>query len=417
MKTFSILTLGCRVNQYDSEVLRELGEKEGYLPASDRKQADLVILDACTVTQGADGEVGRLLRRARKQNPKAILALVGCLPPNVSFSEADWILPGRKKFSLFERLAGRNGEPDSHWPQSLTRFEGHRRPILKVQDGCRFQCAFCAVPAVRGGILSRPLDLILAEARDLAATGAKEVVLAGIQLSSYGMDQGKKSADPRLEPVIRALLEIPGLKRVRLSSYGVSDFEEQLRPLFREGTLCPHLHLPLQSGDEGILKAMKRPYTLDKFRSLVSGLRGEIPEMGLTTDLIAGFPGETDEAFENTLRRIREFGFQDFHPFPYSERPGTAAQSMGPKVSDAIVKSRMERLLSLKRELLKETFEVWRDRVVEVVAENHSPAYYGATTQSGVKLWVPRQGEFLGKEIRVRITDLQNGQILAVQVE
>ncbi len=432
MKSVHIHTLGCRVNQYDSQVLRELGERAGYTWVDDPARASLVVLVSCTVTAAADTSVRRLIRRFRRLNPQATIALVGCLPSRVQDLPADLVLGNRDKFRVFERLEDqdkasprrREGTKEGgntrnvHWPIPISSFAGHRRPILKVQDGCGFACSFCAVPGVRGGSLSRPRAEILEEARILAGKGARELVLAGVQLSSYGLDLGLKADAPRLAPLVEALLKVPGVKRVRLSSYGVAGFEAGLLSLVgEEDGLCPHFHLPLQSGDEGILRAMKRPYSLVGFRRVVDAIRRSISRAGLTTDVIAGFPGETPEAFRNTLDRIRELGFRDLHAFPYSERPGTEATGIEPKVPVGVVRERIAELLTLKREIVEASAREAEGEIRWVVEEDHSPGYSGGTTAEGLRVIFQGKGGKPGGESRVRLGKIRKGQIQAVRVE
>ncbi len=247
-------------------------------------------------------------------------------------------------------------------------------------------------------MVSRPGLEIVEEGKRLAEKGMRELVLAGIQLSSYGRDWGMKPEEPRLAPVIEKLLAIPGIQRVRLSSYAVVDFEEALLPLWKSGPgLCAHLHLPLQSGDEGILKSMRRPYTLDRYRQTVEKVRGAAPHVGLTSDIIAGFPGETEEAFENTLRRIREFGFVDFHPFPYSDRPDTAGEKIAPKVKPAVIRERMNRLGDLKKECLNRSAERAQGLEYRVIVERHNRDQQAGLTDGGLRVLFPEGRRMAGK--------------------
>jgi threonylcarbamoyladenosine tRNA methylthiotransferase MtaB len=316
-----------------------------------------------------------------------------------------------------ERLAP-PAAPSNPWGGGVSRFDGHQRALIKVQEGCKFGCAFCLVPRVRGGMLSRPVLEIAEEGKRLAANGAKELVLAGIQLSSYGRDQGLKASQPRLAPVIEKLLALPGIQRVRLSSYGVADFENGLLPLWKDAKgFCPHLHLPLQSGDEGVLKAMRRPYTLGRYRATVEKLRKAAPDLGLTTDIIAGFPGETEKAFAHTIERIREFGYLDFHPFPYSDRPGTQGEKMAPKVKAAVIRERMDRLRELKMECLHRSAREALGREYRVIVERHNGRQQAGLTDGGLRLLFPGRDHRLGKEARVKVTDVRQGTALAEWVE
>lgn len=304
--------------------------------------------------------------------------------------------------------------PGSHWPLPISRFDGRRRPILKVQDGCRFRCSYCIVPSRRGRSVSRPKSAILEEARRLAGAGAVEVVLAGVHLSSYGMDLGRKASEARLAPVVAALLRIPGIRRVRLSSYGVSDFEEGLLDLAGwEGGLCPHFHLPLQSGDAGVLRSMKRPYTPGGFRKVVARVRRRVPEAGITTDVIVGFPGETDKAFDKTMDLVRDLVFQNLHPFSFSSRPGTPAEMIKETVSSSVVRERVRKLAELKKGLRAAKAASLEGKERWVVAEVHDAICHAGTTAEGVRLVFPRESVPTGRWVQVRVGEFIRGQITA----
>jgi threonylcarbamoyladenosine tRNA methylthiotransferase MtaB len=262
---------------------------------------------------------------------------------------------------------------------------------------------------VRGVPSSRPAKEILREARGLAENGVHEMVLTGIQLASYGRDLGKKTIEPRLAPVVEEILSLKGVRRVRLSSYGVADFEAALLPLLGKG-LCPHLHLPLQSGDPEVLKSMRRPYSLSGFMGTVEKIRAVFPETGITTDLIAGFPGETAEGFEHTLEAVKVIGFADLHPFPYSDRTGTEAAGRTDKVPDAEKRARMNVLKSLKDDCLRSSAQHSSGKVWEVVAERSDPGFLGGTTDRGLKVIFPAVGRSPGEELSVQVTGFQEGR-------
>jgi threonylcarbamoyladenosine tRNA methylthiotransferase MtaB len=258
---------------------------------------------------------------------------------------------------------------------------------------------------------------VLEEGRRLADNGVKELVLAGIQLSSYGRDWGMKAEESRLAPVIEKLLNITGISRVRLSSYAVVDFEDALLPLWKSDVgLCSHLHLPLQSGDGGVLKAMRRPYTLERYRETVRKAREAAPNLGLTSDIIAGFPGETDEAFQNTLDRIREFNYLDFHPFPYSDRPGTPGEEMKPKVSSNALHDRMKELWKVKKECLHHAAEKAKGKMVRIIVERYDEEFQAGLTDQGLRVVFPGKEGWLGQEIQVRVTGLHKDAALGEKV-
>jgi len=421
-------TLGCRVNQYDTQVLREQMERADFQLVPFEDQADIYVINTCTVTAAADAEGRQWVRRAKAQNPGSFVVVTGCLaedrPQEVAaLPGVDLVVGNREKSTLLEKIvsgSSRFQRPlpaparSTPWGHGISRFDGHQRATLKVQDGCGFGCAFCLIPRVRGEMVSRPEADILDEGRRLAQNGVKELVLAGIQLSSYARDFGKKASEPRLAPVIEKLLAVPGISRVRLSSYAVADFEEALLPLWKNNRgLCAHLHLPLQSGDPGMLKAMRRPYSLDQYRERVFQVREAAPEVGLTGDVIAGFPGETEEAFQNTLNRIREFDYVDFHPFPYSDRPGTPGEAMTPKVPSAVIRRRMKTLMDLKTNCLKRSAEKTVGKTYRVIAERHNDSQEAGLTGQGLRVLFPKAQGQLGRELEVRVEGFEEGRAQA----
>jgi len=428
-------TLGCRVNQYDGQAMKEQVERAAFQSVPFDESADIYVINTCTVTAAADAEGRLLVRRAKAKNPDSFIVVTGCLAQDrpqemAALAGVDLVVGNDKKSRLIEEIARRfsadhadsknvhafpplNFSPDP-WIGGITRFDGHQRATVKVQDGCNFGCSFCLIPRVRGEMVSRPGLEIVEEGKRLAQNGVKELVLAGIQLSSYGRDWGLKAGEPRLAPVIEKLLAIPGIRRVRLSSYAVADFEDSLLPLWQSGSgLCAHLHLPLQSGDEGVLRAMRRPYSLDHYRQTVEKIRRAAPQVGLTSDIIAGFPGETDEAFRNTLERIREFGFVDFHPFPYSDRPDTPGAALKPKVPASAIRERMDRLWDLKRECLARSVQRARGGEYRVIVERHGQGRQAGLTDEGLRVVFPEREGWLGKEVLVAVTGTSQGAACA----
>ena len=422
-------TLGCRVNQYDTQAMREQVEKADLETVPFDSPADIYVINTCTVTAAADAEGKMLVRRVKAKNPESFVVLTGCLAQDrpremAALPGVDLVVGNTEKSFLMRKIVSQYGplhswadnlpETQSPWGGGISRFDGHQRATVKVQDGCNFGCAFCLIPRVRGKMVSRPGLEILEEGKRLAAGGVRELVLAGIQLSSYGRDWGLKADEPRLAPVIEKLLAVPGIQRVRLSSYAVADFEDALLPLWKSGLgLCAHLHLPLQSGDEGVLKAMRRPYSLGLYRATVEKIRGAAPGVGLTSDIIAGFPGETEEAFENTLERIREFDFTDFHPFPYSDRPDTPGEALAPKAGPGVIRKRMDRLGELKKECLGRSGERARGKQRRVIVERHDSSRQAGLTDEGLRVLFPKREGWLGKEAWVQVAGSHKGDALA----
>ncbi len=423
-------TLGCRVNQYDTQAMKEQAERVFIETVGFDETADIYVINTCTVTAAADSEGKQLVRRAKAKNPDSFVVVTGCLaqdrPEEISsIPGVDLVVGNTEKSLLLRKIVSQYSplnalademilEPLSPWGGGISRFDGHQRATIKVQDGCNFGCSFCLIPRVRGKMISRSGLEIVEEGKRLAANGVKELVLAGIQLSSYGRDWGLKASEPRLAPVIEKLLLIPGIQRVRLSSYAVADFEDALLPLWKSDKgLCPHLHLPLQSGDAEVLKAMRRPYTLDSYRSTVEKIRSFVPRLGLTGDVIAGFPGENDEAFQNTLDRIIEFNYVDFHPFPYSDRPDTPGEALKPKVPSALIRERMNRLGELKQKCLTSSAQKAQGKEFRVIVERHNEEQQGGLTDEGLKVVFPKQEGQLGKQVKIKVEGFQGAKALA----
>lgn len=419
-KKVAFATLGCRVNQYDTQVLRESLERAAFELVPFEEHADVYVINTCTVTAAADAEGKQLVRRAKAANARSFVVVTGCLaedrPEEVgALPGVDLVVGNKDKNRLLAKILGRAPEEDpSPWGAGISRFDGHQRATVKVQDGCNFGCSFCLIPRVRGAMVSRPAEEVLNEAARLAQGGVRELVLAGIQLSSYGRDWGQKASEPRLAPLVEKLLAVPGVERVRLSSYAVADFEDALLPLWaKDRGLCPHLHLPLQSGDAGILKAMRRPYRLEDYLATVKKTRAATPRLGLTGDILTGFPGESDQAFQNTLDLIREMGFVDFHPFPYSDRPGTPGEAMGPKVPAALIRERMRKLLELKADCQVRAAQGAAGKVFRVIVERHSPEFSAGLSDEGLKVLFPLQEGRLGREVAVRVEGPRQGRAWA----
>ncbi len=331
MKTFRIFTLGCKVNQYDSQSIREKLRAAGMREVSGSRKPDFCVINTCTVTGKADKESLYQVRRCRRDFPLSRIVVTGCVPSEGAKVEgADLLVTNADKPEIVRLMAGRFPgslrAKDVSTEESISSFEGHTRAFLKIQDGCDNFCSYCKVPFVRGKPLSKPLRAIACEAAQLASRGYKEIVLTGICLGSYGKDLSPKL---ELADAVEALEPIKELARIRLSSIEAMQVTPRLIRLLKAGgKLCPHLHIPLQSGDDSVLRSMNRPYTSRWFIALVKKLNKTIPDFALTTDVMVGFPGETEENFRNTLKTVRQLGPLKVHIFRFSPRPGTRASLM-----------------------------------------------------------------------------------------
>ncbi len=363
MKTVAFYTLGCKVNQYDSQAMLELFEQAGYTHRAFHEKADVYVVNTCVVTGTGEKKSLQAVRRALKQNPGAQVVLCGCLAQKeaegllsmgvrlvLGNANRQQVVTLREEAVLTDtRIAAVEQVRQAVFePLAITGNEGHTRAVMKIQEGCDRFCAYCIIPHVRGGIRSRPVADIAQEALRLGRAGYREVVLTGIHLSSYGRDlQGDTLLD-----AIRVVASAPGVARVRLGSLepviATADFARQLAAIPQ---VCPQFHLSLQSGSDPVLKRMRRRYSAEQFLAAAGHLRRAFPGCALTTDLIAGFPGETQEEHQQTLRFVREIGFSRLHVFPFSPREGTPAATMPGQLARAVRNARAKELIALGEEL------------------------------------------------------------------
>src|SRR6266540_673072 len=349
--TVSVLTLGCKLNQADSEAIARRLAGEG-VRITDRPTpgAEAFVINTCSVTHVADHKARHLVRMARRLSPGAEIILTGCYaetaPINVAeLTGADAVLRNVDKPAIADRLVERlraRGEPSAGCP---TPVQSHlrTRAFVKIQEGCNELCAFCIVPYTRGREVSVPIDRVVEEVRAREADGVIEVVLTGTQLGNYGRDLGWREHGPRR--LLEALLARTSVPRIRLSSLQAQDISPELIDLWADRRLCPHFHLPLQSGSDRVLGPMRRRYTAERYRAALARVRKRVADVAITTDVIAGFPGEGEEDFEATISLCREAGFAAIHAFPYSRRPHTGAALMDGQLRPAVRRSRLERLL------------------------------------------------------------------------
>ncbi len=377
LKTCRLVTLGCKVNQYETQYVKEALLAGGYREARDDEPAGLCLVNTCTVTGEADAKGRQLIRRLAQANPGAQLVVMGCFATRDPATVAR--LPGvtrviTDKTRLPEELAALGV---SELPRGITRFDGHQRAFVKVQDGCLLNCSYCIIPHVRPRLRSRPLDDLLDEVNNLVAGGCQEIVLTGIHLGHYGIDLSRgRPRDQwcRLWHLVRALGRLPGNFRLRLSSLEAAEVRDDLVcALSDEPRFCPHLHLCLQSGSDRILARMRRRYRVAGFLERCRRLRNELDLPAFTTDIIVGFPGETEEDFEATCRVVREAGFSRLHVFSYSPRSGTPAARLMDTVPAPVVAERRRRLLDLERELAREYHDSLVGRTLDVLVEGADP--------------------------------------------
>ena len=398
--------LGCKVNAYETEAMQQILEEAGYEIVPFSEYADVYVINTCSVTNMADRKSRQMLHRAKKQNPDAIVVGAGCY---VQTKEAqalvdesiDIVIGNNKKQELVPLLreyeashrkmacvADINHEKQAYEELSLSRTAEHTRAFIKVQDGCNQFCTYCIIPFARGRVRSRELPDVLQEIRTLAKSGYREVVLTGIHLSSYGVDNGES-----LLHLIEAVHELEGIERIRLGSLEpriVTDaFAKRLSELPK---ICPHFHLSLQSGCDTVLSRMNRRYDTAEYEAGCALLRRYFEHPAITTDVIVGFPGETDEEFETTERYLERIHFYEMHIFQYSRREGTKAAAMPDQVPEAVKKERSEKLLALGHRMSEEFRRYYLGRQVTALLEEEflydGKRYYTGYTKEYVKVAV-----------------------------
>lgn len=382
-KRVAFTTLGCKVNQYESAALEELFRRRGYTVVDFEQPADVYVINTCTVTHLGDRKSRQLIRRAVRANPEAVVAVTGCYaqtaPDEVlEIKGVDLVVGAGNRAGMVDlvekAVKGRKTAAVTDISQCRDfeelpgeAHQGRVRAFLKIQEGCRNFCSYCIVPYARGPLRSRPPESVLAGAKELVARGFKEIVLTGIHTGAYGREPGGRMG---LAELLEKLAALPGLVRLRLSSLEPHDVTPEVLELMASGPpFCRHLHVPLQSGDDQVLKSMRRTYDTAFFRELVEQIRDRIPGAGITTDVMVGFPGETEEHFANSLAFVGEMRFSDLHVFKYSPRRGTPAAGFPGQVDPAVKEERSRRLITLGRELTRRFAAGYLGETVEVLAE------------------------------------------------
>jgi len=382
---FYIYTLGCKVNTYESNVMRDLLLNDGYTEINEDEEADIVIINTCSVTNMADKKSIKMVHQLRKKHPKAILIVTGCMTQNkkelFDSKDVDIILGNRFKSKIIEYINEFKRTNEKIYDikdiskvefeeMSLNNFVG-TRAFVKIQDGCNNFCSYCIIPYVRGNVRSKDEISVLEEVKHLVEKGKKEVVLTGIHTGNYGRDLGTS-----LGHLLEKMVKIDGLKRIRISSIEITELDEVfMNVLKNEKVIVDHIHIPLQSGSNKILKLMNRKYDKEYFIKKLETIREIRKDISITTDVIVGFPDETEEDFLECIDTIKKCKFTKIHVFPYSKREGTPAAIMENQVDEKIKKDRVKRLISLSETLEKEYMEKFINKTVEVLPEIEKDGY------------------------------------------
>ncbi len=417
--TCRLVTLGCKVNQYETQYVKETLEINGYREAADGERAELCIVNTCTVTNEGDAKSRAAVRKLHVRNPDAQIVVMGCYATRDPDTVAR--LPGVVRVVTDKaKLADALREFGvATLPAGITRFDDHQRAFVKVQDGCLLNCTYCIIPSVRPQLRSRPIEEITREVAELVASGYHEIVLTGVHLGHYGIDEskGKRKADwRRLWHLLAALDAMPGDFRVRLSSLEAAEVRDDLvRAMAESPRVVPHLHLCLQSGSDRVLRTMKRRYTAGGFLARVDRLKKSLDAPAFTTDVIVGFPGETEADFEATCRVVREVGFAKIHVFPYSARAGTPAALLPNGVLHAIMEIRRQRLQALEAEMLCSYQQTLLGRRLDVLCEGADSRRPGHAVGTSCR-YVPvsfrgHAPALLRQRMPVRVTDVEAGML------
>ena len=400
MKTVKFYTLGCKVNQYETQSIRERFSRAGFSESENGSPADIYLINTCTVTHKADSDSRYYIHKAESQNPRAKIIVTGCLVEKDALSLA--------KIKGIDYLISKR-----FFSEGISSFSGHTRAFLKIQDGCDNFCSYCKVPLVRGHSRSKKLAQIIKEAKALVKNGFKEIVLCGICLGAFGRDLKPKL---KLVNVIKRLEKIAGLFRIRLSSIEAGDVSDELiRHMLNSKKLCRHLHIPIQSGDDQILKRMNRRYSSADYLGLIRKIKKQIPDIAITSDVLVGFPGESEESFNNTLNLVKKIMPLRAHIFPYSPRQGTSAASLV-GISPQIVKKRMQRLRNLAEKLSLQYRKKFLNKKARVLIEGlfkEKAGFWEGHTDNYIKILVSSEENLKNRLVIVRLKRIFKDSILA----
>lgn len=423
-------TLGCRVNQYETEAMTERFKKEGYELVPFEEYADVYVINTCTVTNIGDKKSRQMANRARRKNEEAVIAVVGCYsqiaPEEVSKIEGvDVVLGTRNKGDIVywvnrareerEKIIEVNDVLKNNVFEDLniSEYQDKTRAFLKIQDGCNRFCSYCLIPFARGAVCSKEPDKVISEAKELAEHGFKEIILSGIHIASYGADL---EGDWSLVKILQELDNIEGIERIRIGSIDPQFFTEgTIDNLSELKKLCPHFHLSLQSGCDETLKRMNRRYTTKEYKDIVEGLRKNIKDVSITTDIIVGFPGETEEEFNTTYEFLKSIELSKMHVFKYSPRKGTKAAVMQEQVNGNIKDERSSKLIELDAKLEEQFMNKLIGKTMDVLYEqkhNGEESSYEGYTPNYIKVVSKNSYDIEGKIVKTKLAEVKKEFII-----
>ena len=420
MKTIAFHTLGCKVNTYESNAMLKIFNEAGYQEVDFKEIADVYVINTCTVTNTGDSKSRQMIRKAIRKNPQATVGVVGCYsqiaPEEIEQIEGVGVVLGtqhRKDIVKYVDEYLKTGKPVIKVDNvmNLKKFEDlnidrfkNTRAFLKIQDGCNNFCTYCIIPYARGRVRSRDKDSVLNQAKTLVANGYVEIVLTGIHTAGYGEDLDNYS----FYDLLVDLVKIDGLKRLRISSIETSQISDEIINLIGSNDIIvDHLHIPLQSGCDATLKRMNRKYTTSQYLEKINKIRNYLPNIAFTTDVIVGFPGESDEEFEETYNFIKEVNYSELHVFPYSPRRNTPAAKMKDQVDDKIKHERVNRLLELSKELNRDFALKQIGKTLKVLFEKRDGDYLVGHASDYLKVRVKTTDNLIGEIVEVKINNYE----------
>ena len=408
--TFNIFTLGCKVNSYESNVMRDKLINKGYIEVSD--DADIYIINTCTVTNTADNKSMKLIRRVVKEHGNSIIVVCGCMVQNKkeSIDGVDIIIGNVGKSNIADYIADyvktKNKKLDIYdmmdvtfEPMILNNFN-KTRAFVKIQDGCNNFCSYCVIPYVRGNVRSKSREDVLNEVNTLVNNGHKEVVLTGIHTGNYGVEFDNYD----FASLLNDLVKIKGLERLRISSIEAKELNDRVLDIIKNNDILEdHMHIPIQSGSDGVLRRMNRKYDKKYFINKINEIRSIRPSISITTDVIVGFPGETDEEFNETIDTIKKINFSKLHVFPFSKRNGTKAAEMNDQVDDVTKKERTHILIELSNKLENDYMNKFINKEVIFIPEVYKDGYLMGHTGNYLSIKCLGNSDDIGKDIKVII--------------
>ena len=418
---FAIHTFGCKVNIYESEYIINLMQDNGYTLVDFNTDADIYIINTCTVTNEADKKDRKLIRNTRNNHQKSILIVMGCYSQlNPYEIDADIIIGNKHKSDLVSLIKKYQETKEKiilvediskteFVDMYINRFIEHTRAFIKIQDGCNAFCSYCTIPYARGGLRSKDFNTVIKEVTNLVNNGYKEIVLTGIHTGRYGLEQ-----NTNLETLLKELVKIKGIFRIRLSSIEINEITDGIIELIKTNDImAKHLHIPLQSGSNTILKSMNRLYDLDFFFKRLNIIRKEIPNISITTDLIVGFPGETEELFQETIDTLNKIKFTKIHTFPYSKRNGTVAATMPNHLDGTTKKCRVREVLSLSDKYELEYYKKNIDKNFDGIVETRKDNKKIVITSNYIPVEIEDNLENNTK-VNIKITEVNNSRIKGI---